>query len=212
MTGLITKAALFAACGMIIAGAAMAGVPSAATSTSVAFLRLAQNTGGVPDTVSSKITITVNDVSHNPVPGSNVVVDFSGCSNDIKIASNQLNANYTTNCTTHTVSAYTNASGVVAFTLLGGSFTTSVYTSAGCAKIYADGVLLSSASVATFDLNGVGGLTAGDISIWVGDLASGTYRPRADLNGDGSLTAGDISVWVGALGRGASSVSGAVCP
>lgn len=215
MTGLITKAALLSACGILVAASAMAGVPTAANSTSPAFIRLVGSTASVPDSAGGKFTITVRDVALNPVNGSNVVVDFSGCTPvDIRIASNQLNANYTTNCTAHTVGAYTDAAGQVAFTLLGNSFGTVSHTGLGCARIYADGVLLSSPSVATFDLDGAGGVAIGDLSVWLGDLgaAGGGYRARSDYDGSASVAIGDLSVWLGRLGSGKSTVTGAVCP
>ena len=212
MTRLITKVALLSACGMLVAAAAMAGVPSASTSTAPGFLRLVGSKLSVPDSITGKITITVRDIALNPVSGSNVVVDFGACTPvDIKIASNQLNANYTTNCTNHTVGAYTNAAGQVAFTLLGSSFTTGVHTGLSCARIWADGVLLSSPTVATPDMDGAGGVSAGDLSGWLGDLGTGLYRARSDYDGNAAVSAGDLSVWLGVLGRGNSNTSSAAC-
>jgi hypothetical protein len=213
MTRLITKAALLSACGMLVAVAAMAGIPSAGNSTSPAYLRLAASTAGVPDSISSKITVTVRDIANNVIANSFVTVDFSNAvTTDIKIGSNQLNANYTVNCANHTVSAYTNAAGQVAFTLLGGSWAASSYSGAGAGRIYADGVLLSSPTVAAFDLNGTGGLTAGDLSILLGDIGSHTYRARSDVDLSGALSAGDLSTELGAIGRHGSNTSATVCP
>jgi hypothetical protein len=211
MTRLITKAALLSACGMLVAVSAMAGIPTAANSTSPASLRLVGSALSVPDSVSGKFTVTVRDVSLNPVTGSNVVVLFSGCTSDIAIASNQLNANYTVNCAAKTVSGFTNSAGQVAFTLLGGSFTSLVHTGLSCAQILADGVLLSSPTIGTFDMNGVGGISAGDLSVWLADLGAGGYRGRADYDGNGVVSAGDVSIWLGVLGRGKSNTSSTVC-
>lgn len=215
MSGLITKAALLSACGMLVAVAAMAGVPSAGNSTSPAFIRLVGSTAGVPDSLGGKFTVTVRDIANNTIANSNVVVDFSGCTpKDIKITSNQLNGNYVTNCTSKTVSAYTSAVGTVGFTLLGSSFATALHNGLSCARIYADGVLLSSPSVAAFDLDGAGGVAIGDLSVWLGDLgaAGSGYRSRADYDASASVAIGDLSVWLGRLGSGKSTVTGAACP
>jgi len=203
MTGLITKAALLSACGMLVAAAAMAGLPSASTSTSPAFIRLvSQNSVGVPDAAGGNFTITVRDIAANPVIGSNVVVDFSGCTPiDIRIASNQQNANYTTNCATHSVSAFTDVAGQVSFTLIGSSFVTASHTGLACARIYADGVLLSSPTVATWDLDGGSGTAIGDLGVWLGDLgAGGPLRARSDYDTNGAVAIGDLGLWLGRLG------------
>ena len=101
MTRLITKAALLSACGMLVAVAAMAGVPSAGNSTSPAFIRVVGSASSVPDSIAGKFTVIVRDLGNATIANSFVTVDFSGCP-DIKIGSNQLNANYTTNCTNRT--------------------------------------------------------------------------------------------------------------
>jgi hypothetical protein len=197
---------------MLVAAAAMAGVPSAVTSTSPGFFRLVGSNAGIPDSVSGKLTITVRDLSSNPVIGSNVIVDFSGCTPvDIKIASNQLNLNYLVNCTNHTVGGFTNSAGQIAFTILGSSFSTGPHTGLGCARVYADGVLLSSPTPSTPDMDGAGGVSASDLSTWLADLGTGLYRGRADYDGNAAVSAGDLSVWLGVLGRGKSNTSSTAC-
>ena len=57
--------------------------------------------------------------------------------------------------------------------------------------------------VAAFDLNGITGVDASDLSLWGTDAnlcAGGTYRARADYNGTGtgcpgSTDASDLSIW-----------------
>jgi hypothetical protein len=211
MTGLITKAALLSACGMLVAAVAMAGVPSAVTSTSPAFIRVVGSAGVVPDSIAGKFTVIVRDVATNPINASSVVVDFSGCI-DIKIASNQLNANYTTNCANKTVAAYTNTAGTVAFTLIGNSWTAGTYTALSCAKIYADGVLLSSPTVAAFDLDGASGVTTADLSVWLADNGTHIYRGRSDYDANSLVNTADLSVWLAENGTHRSSVTNATCP
>jgi hypothetical protein len=214
MTGLIRKATLLSACALFAATAAMAGVPSPGNSTPpVNFIKLVGSTGGVPDTIGGKFSVFVRDIANNPINGSNVVIDLSSCTGiDIRIASNQLNANYVTNCGAHTVSAYTNSAGQVNFTLLGSSFVTGSHTGLGCARISADGVLIASPSVSAFDLDGAGGVAIGDLSLYLGDLGAGGYRARSDFDGSATVAIGDLSVWLGRLGSGKSTVTGAACP
>jgi hypothetical protein len=213
MTRLITKAALLSACGMLVAVAAMAGVPSPGNSTYPLFIRVVGTAASVPDSVAGKFTVIVRDVANNTIAGSFVTVDFSACP-DIKIASTQ-NANYTTNCTNHTVSAYTSAAapaGSVGFTILGNSFLAGTYAGLGCAKIYADGVLLTSATVAAFDLDAAGGVTTSDLSVWMADLGTHIYRGRADYDANSIVNTSDLSVWMAELGTHRSSTTNTTCP
>jgi len=214
MTRLITKAALLSACGMLVAVAAMAGVPSPGNSTYPSFIRVVGSAAGVSDSTAGKFTVIVRDVANNTIAGSFVTVDFSGCP-DIKISNPQLNTNYTTNCANHTVSAYTSAAapaGSVGFTILGNSFNAGTYEGLGCAKIYADGVLLTSATVAAFDLDATGGVTALDISVFLADLGTHVYRGRADYDANSAVSALDLSVLLAELGTHKSGVTLTACP
>lgn len=213
MTGLIRKATLLSACGMLLATAAMAGIPSATNSDKPANMKVVGFQGTVPDSVDGKFTVTVRDAGNNPINASNVVVDFSGCS-DMKVQQNQLNANYTINCPAKTVSAYTNAAGVVGFTILGGSTgNVGPFTGASCAKIFADGVLLSSPTVAIFNLDNSGGVNASDASVLATDVGTHAYRARSDFDLNLSLTAADLSVMATAIGfHRQDTAATAACP
>lgn len=210
MTRLITKAALLSACGMLVAVAAMAGVPTT-NSTSPTFIRVVGYSTTVPDSIAGRFSVIVRDIANNPIANSLVTVDFSGCP-DIKIAANQLNANYITNCTNHTVSAYSSATGLVYFTILGGSFTTGTHAGLSCAKIYADGVLLSSPTVAAFDLDNASGVTTADLSLWIGDFVTHVYRGRSDYDANSLVTTADLSVWIGEFVTHRSASTGTSCP
>ena len=133
---------------------------------------------------------------------------------DIRLAIDQLNPNYSviTYCWTHAIGAYTNSAGVVAFTLVGNSWNAGTYSGLGCARIYADGELLSSPSVAAFDLDGMGGVTTADLSLWLGDFGTHIYRGRGDYDGSGSLSTGDLSIWLGEFGSHRSSTTAGSCP
>lgn len=213
MTGLIRKATLLSACGMLLATAAMAGIPSAANSTAPTNIRLVGYVGTAPDSAAGKFSVTVRDAGNNPINASNVVVDFSGCV-DNKVSSNQLNANYTLNCPAKTVAAYTNTSGIVAFTLLGGSTgNTGPFSVASCSKLFADGVLLSSPTVAIFNLDNAGGVNAGDAAVLASDIGAHVYRARTDYDINLTVNAADLAVMATEIGTHKSDGAAfAACP
>ena len=203
--------AIVAGSALLLASAARADLPPSPNSTIPASIHLVGSTAGIPDTTAGRFTVMMRDLANNPIPGSFVVVDFSNCP-DIRIASDQLNPNYTVSCANHTVGAYTNVEGKVVFTLLGSGWDAGTYSGYGSVRIFADGVLLGSPIASVFDLNGSSGVSAADLSVCLGDLGSHTYRARSDFNGDGTLSAGDLSVLLGEIGTHRSTVSSATCP
>jgi hypothetical protein len=185
--------------------------PTPGNSTCPAFIRLVGSTAGVPDTAAGKFLIVIRDIANNPVPNSFVVLDLSGCP-DVRIASDQLNPNYTVNCTNHTVGAYTNASGQVAFTLLGSSWNAGTHSGLSCGRAYFDGVQLAAPTVATFDLNGLGGVEGSDAAVFLTDIASHVYRGRDDFDGGGTVTGADLAMWMTRFATHRSQTSSATCP
>jgi len=167
----------------------------------------------VPDAVSGQFTVVVRDLANNPINGSPVVIDLSNCT-DLAICSDQLDANALVNCAAKTVRKFTNALGSVTFTVIGSS------TGAGNAaslsnegRVFASGRLIGSPSVASFDLDGSGGVGAGDLSVWLSDFGSGQPYERSDFDGSGSIGAADLSEWLAVFGAGGSTQScGASCP
>jgi hypothetical protein len=209
MTGLVRKATLLTLCGVLAASAAMAGVPSSANSTKPAFIKLVGQKTGVADAVGT-FTVTVRDLGNNLIANSTVVVDFANCVR-IRAASPQPFAGLTVDNLARTVRAQTNGSGVATFDIVGGSCNSGNLSGSGanCGRIFADGVLLGSVTVAAFDQDGVGGVTLSDLSAWGGDFLSGTYYGRSDYNGDGTLSLSDLSIWGGVFLAANSSASGA---
>jgi hypothetical protein len=193
------------------AARAQSDPPIMTNSTIPAFIHLVGSAAGVPDTTAGRFTVVIRDIANNPIPNSFVVVDFSNCP-DIRIASDQLNPNYTVNCTNHTVGAYTNVEGKVVFTLLGSSWNAGTYSGPSAARMFSDGVLLGSTIASVFDLDGKGGVSGADVSEWLGDLATQVYRGRSDYNGSGTISGADFSVLLGELGTHGSTVSAATCP
>ena len=74
-------------------------------------------------------------------------------------------------------------------------------------RIYADGVLFGDVPVVCYDLDGSGGVGAGDLSNWMHLFGAGTNPSVADYNGDGSVGADDLSLWFAVFGSGAQAVS-----
>jgi hypothetical protein len=185
--------------------------PTPSNSTCPAFIRLVGSSAGVPDSTAGKFTIVIRDIANNPVPNSFVVLDFSGCP-DVRIASDQLNPNYTVNCTNHTVGAYTNLSGQVAFTLLGSSWNAGTHSGLSCARAYFDGVQLASPTVAAFDLNGMSGVDGADGAVALTDLGLHVYHGRDDYDGNMTVNGADLAIWQTVFGAHRSVTSGATCP
>lgn len=223
MTGLVRRATVFTAVGLLAASAAFAGVPSAGTSTLGANINLCGTNGAgtIADPAAVVLkTITVRDAASNPVPNSVVVINFSACTSppaapqDGRLSSNQPFAGMFVNCAAKTVSAVTNGSGVASFRVVG---STSFAGANGpgatlpCATVTADGVVLGSLRVGAFDLDGVGGVLPSDGSLWQQDR-NGAYRARSDYDGNLAVNPADGSLWQQIRNALGSSASGAVCP
>ena len=213
MTGLVRKATLLTAAGLLVASAAMAAVPSAANSTTPSCITLVGSLSGVPDAAAGQFTIVVRDLANNPLNGASVVIDLSNCL-DLSICSDQLDANALVNCGAKTTRKFTNALGQVTFTVLGGSNGGgNASTLLGGGRIFANGTLIQSPTVSAFDLDGAGGVGANDLSAWFGDFGTGNNYGRSDYDCSGSIGANDLSLWFGEFGTGASASSCAVaCP
>jgi hypothetical protein len=229
MTGLVRKATLLSVCGLFVAGAAMASVPSATNSSLGKVIHLVGATSGVLSTTVGDYTVTVRDIANNPIQNSSLVLDFTNCgTGDVRIASGQLEAGLTTDCPTKSVRALTNASGVFTFKVMGNSQNPAggaVGLAVPCLRIFADGVLLDpqhagtfagvkAVLVAPYDESGTNGFTAADLPSFVGDLfhVPATYYARSDFDGNGLLSALDLSNQVGAFFAGSWNATAAVCP
>ncbi len=211
MTGLVRKAMLLSVLGLLVAGAAFASVPNPANSTIPLGITLVGTTGGVADAVG-QFTVTVRDFGNNLIPNSSVIIDVSANTPDIKIQSTQPFAGLTTDCTTKTVRALTNASGVATFRVVGSSIGPTV-AGFNLGTILADGVVLGHMEVAALDLDGTGGAGANDLAVWTGYFLHGTPAGAADFDYNGSLGANDLATWVGGFLKAGSTVSASpLCP
>ena len=191
MTGLVRKATLMAACGLLVSAAAMASVPSPCNSTLCGIV-LVGKVGSTVDPLGN-FQFEIRDLANNPVSNSSVVIDFTNCCPEMSFATVQNGPGMVV--VGKTVRGIANASGVVTFRLQGcGLNSTPLLT--GCAKVYADGVLLTEGTchndlpVAPFDQNGAGAPTLAvgpaDLAIWLSDFFLLTppfgYEPRSDYD------------------------------
>lgn len=207
MTGLVRKATLLTACGLLVAAAAMANVPCPSCSTVPGCISLVGSAAGIPDSLTGKFCVVVRDLANNPLNGSSVTIDLSNAG-DLHLCSDQLNVNYIINCAAKTVRQFTDVTGTVCFTLLGGSNGSGNATSlGGGGRIFADGVLIGSPGVSAFDLDGASGVGANDLSAFLTDLGSGSAFERSDYDCSNSVGANDLSILLTVLGNGASSTS-----
>jgi len=169
--------------------------------------------GVVPASGFGRFDVVVRDHANNPVPGATVTIDLSFAT-DVSLCADPLDPSLTVNCANKTVSGTTNAFGQVFFTVLGGSNgAANATTLLQGGRIYANGILIASPTVAVFDLDGVNGLGAGDLTAFLTDFASGQPWGRSDLDGNNGLGAHDLAVFLSAFASGTQIVScSARCP
>ncbi len=209
MTGLVRKATLLTAAGLLVASAAMAGVPSEGNSTKPGRIFLVGEVSGVPDAGTGQFTVIVRDLANNPLNGASVVLDFSG-STDLAICQNQLDGAATVNCAAKTTRKFTDITGSVTFTILGGSNGAGNGTSPlNNGRIYANGTLIGSPSVATYDLDGLSGVGSNDLSAWLTDFGTAPTLSRSDYDG-GGVGSNDLSLWLTQFGNPNAGASCAV--
>ena len=203
MTGLVRKATLLAAGGLLIASAAMAGIPSAALSSVPTCISLVGSAAGVPDALGN-FSVTVKDLAGNPINGASVVVDLSGC-HDLALCNEQLDAGALVNCPAKTTRKFTNALGVVSFDVLGGGNGTPASTLLGGGKVFANGVLIGTPTVAAYNLDGQLGVAGGDLALFLSDFASGQNFGRSDFDCSNSIGGGDLAFWLTGFAGGGSA-------
>jgi hypothetical protein len=191
MTGLVRKATLLSVCGLlIVAGAAVAGVPHAGNSQKpcVILMDLPNSTNNVGVNAGvcgiNALKVIVRDALNNPVANSDVVLDFSTCGGNpgpVMLATTQSDPAVTTACAGRTVLKTTNAQGEVCWSAEGASNVVDLSSghifynglavrnlgpSAGvvCCKIYASGNLLGTQLVIInkYDLTNDTNCNAGD--------------------------------------------------
>ena len=139
--------------------------------------------------------VTVRDLGNNPVPSSNVVLDFSQCG--FAHCQNP-GPGIIANDASRTMSTTANAAGVASFPLKMGGCCPAV-------KIFADGVLLATVSMSSPDQDANLTVNGADASILTG-LMSPPYSVCGDLNCDGVVSANDLAVLTSHNGHACSGV------
>lgn len=192
MTGLVRRATLITAAGLLAATAAMAGVPSATTSAQPGGLVIKVVGHGSPPDPAGAVTYTIRDASNNPVPGSILIMNFSGCG-EARICSSDVGAGMTVNCGAKTVSGVTNGAGQVTMVVAGAGPGNSVFSFSKCVQVTADGVPLSNLNAATVDYDGANGVDLVDVAACYSDRNLGTNRRRSDMDGNNVVDLVDVS-------------------
>jgi hypothetical protein len=207
MTGLVRKATLFAMCGLLAAGVAMAHVPDPTKCECPpdGWIYVVGHDGNCNDGVGA-FCVTIRDFNQLPIENASVVIDFSAC--DLQLCIDQLNCvdpdplrPTFVDCNSQTVRRLTNAAGQACFSISGKSRDGLGCGGAapGCVKVYADGVFICALSAPTFDLVNDAdgsGLGAGDLSNWLTLFFCGNSPIRGDYICDGSVGADDLSKWL----------------
>ena len=199
--------------GMVTPAIASASPPSPANSTTPSCVSLVGSYGGVPATGAGQFSVVYRDIANNPIAGATVVIDLSGAP-DLHICADQLDPAAIVDCIHKPVSKLTAADGSVSFTLLGGSNGAgNASTLLGGGKIFANGTLIQTPTVAAYDLDGSSGVGANDLSAWLTDFGSGNPYGRSDYDCSGGVGANDLSFWLTEFGAGTSASScAASCP
>jgi len=218
MTGVIRKATLLVALGLVAATVATAGIPDAAHCTFPTFIKVVGTKATVPDPAGT-FSITVRDIGNFTISGSVVTLNFTACT-DMKLC----NGTGVT-CAPAMVTATTNGSGVATFTVVGGGLHpggTFAGPGLGCVEMRADGYLLGTATANVYDLNGAtvgsgkNGVLITDMPLFLNDW-HGTglpYLGRADFNQNNAVQITDLPKWLQLWGP-ANSAAGCAttyCP
>ena len=175
------------------------------------FVDIVGTVAGVPDTLGT-FCVRAHDLGNNPLPGQPVTIDFGACT-DLAICRAQLPGDIV-DCPTHTITATTNAAGVVCFTVVGaaknwpapvsGPGSNSIVVQvAGITCAHATAVVYDESGAATA---GVKGVDVSDLRSLLADWGSGIYYGRSDFNHDGPpLSSLDLRAWLVRWGTGTSN-------
>jgi len=191
------------------------GVPSPANWIVPALIPVVgEDPNGVPDP-RGEIHIVARDLANNPMPGVEVVIDFSVCT-ELRLCADPRDPDAIVDCAAHRVRKLTDANGEVRFRIVGCSSGApgTPGSPANSARIYGDGVLEASPSVAIYDLVGCNGASAADLSAWLDDFFNGWNPARGDYDGSGQIGPADLGLWLKtffAAGSLANCASGGPC-
>ena len=198
---------------LFTSSASASRIPSAANSTIPSAIRLVGTNGVAPDAVAGQFTIVLRNLANNPVEDAQVVLDFSQCP-DLELCADQLDPGMVVLCSAKALRKFTDVSGQAQFVILGHSHGPADASMAlERVNVFGNGNLVGTPAVSAFDLDGLGGVGANDLSTWLADFGSGLNPTRSDYDASGSIGAGDLSEWLSVFGAGGSGSScSTACP
>ena len=221
MTGMIRKATLLVALGLLAATTAMAGIPSPGNCVFLPFIDV-MGTDGTDADPFGTYTVTVKDIGDFAIEGSVVTLNFAAAF-DIRICTDFVPVGQTNTC--NIAQAITDASGVATFIVAGAANNTGGADGVGLdgVEVRADGYLLGTITAAAYDQNGRTGIGfAGvsgsdesalrtDVGLF-GGVGNELYKGRGDLNHDGEISGADVSKHQTLSGYGTSVAGCEYCP
>lgn len=218
MSDLARRAALLTACGLVLAGAAMAKCFGRENSTlGPVLVTDFDHSPSLPD--PGLLTTCFRDLGNNPCAFPTVTIDFSACGSDVEIAEGQERTDVIVNCAARTITIFAGPTGCInlgPFLARTGIHVPGWSTVPGmnpsrnigpasavgpCAVIYVDGFLMGTVPVRVvrYDLEGDGDVDAGDRAFTLDAMGHffsepvAAYRTFHDYDHDGDVDAGDAS-------------------
>jgi hypothetical protein len=181
--------------------------PFPGTSVVPPYIRLLTPRAG-PQLPAAVYTVVVNDFFGFPLAGQTVTLDFTGCT-QVGLASEQSYPGMAVaSCAPPVLSAVTNGAGEARFYVNGSVLhRVPAGNGVGCITVSAGfpPVVLGTTTPSAYDEDGVNGLTANDLSLWLCDFGSGSYYGRSDYTGDGAITVQDLISWIDQFTRAAGT-------
>lgn len=194
-----------------VASADVLKIPSVVNSTIPTHIVLVGHAGTTPDRAVGEAIVQPRDLANQPLFGTTITFDFGGCTG-VRLSTESLDPAVVPMCASRSWSTLSDLQGVARLTVLGGS-TGAAAPAVSRVHIYADGVLLGTLPVATYDLDGNGGVNSADLALWMDDYGSGTPMDRSDYDGNGLVDSSDLASWLTAYSLGGSAESAsAYCP
>ena len=205
MTGLVRKATLLTACGLLAAASAFAAIPSPSSCTvPCAIVLVGHNIAATAADPYGQFTVVVKDATNSPLNGATVSVDFSGCCPGIRLSNTQLGVGVSHVANSAIATGLTDITGTATFRIEGAAAAASSFITGttGCASISAtpngsstpvlltNGIDHPTVIVSTPDeggINGNAGVDPTDLSVYIGDknaytTSTANYRQRSDFD------------------------------
>jgi hypothetical protein len=206
MTGLVRKATLFAVCGLLAAGTAMAHVPDPANSECPSpCIKVVGHDGTVGDPMG-EYCITIRDFNNVPIENSSVVVDFSN--SDIQLCVDQKDPDVIVDCVSMTVRKLTDVNGVACFRVIGKRRDLDCTPKPNpSTEVFADGVFICALYAPSFDLENEpgAGVSGNDLSRFLHlFLDCGVYLTAIDYNCNKEMDGDDLSQFLAGFFNGGS--------